>query len=140
APRHVPVDPREEREMSRWLKVTLVLAVAAFVVGFRVHTSTDSAEPAQAAGTLNAKRASAPARKPASTVRLAEVAGLPELKGESKASLAEQARKKGAEQRAEARAKAAAEKRAKERAAKRKRAAARHKRERAAARKRAAAR
>jgi hypothetical protein len=124
--------------MSRWLKVTLVLAVAAFVVGFRVHTSTDDAEPAQAAGTLNAQRASAPAPKPASKVRLAEVAGLPELKGESAASIAARAHKEAAEKRAKARAKATAEKRAKERAAKRKKAAKR--KQAAAARRRAAAR
>jgi hypothetical protein len=125
--------------MSRWLKVTLVLAVAAFVVGFRVHTSNESAEPAQAAGTLNAKRASAPAHKPASTVRLAEVAGLPELKGESKASIAARERREAAEKRAKARAKAAAERRAKQRAAARKRAAAKRKKERAAAARRRAA-
>jgi hypothetical protein len=125
------------------LRVTIVLAAVAFVVGFRVHASNDTAEPAQA--TLNAQRASSAVEtappKAGSNVRLADVAALPELKGESKATIEARARKEAAEKRAKARAKAAAEKRAKERAAKRKRAAAKRKKERAAAaRRRAAAR
>ena len=127
--------------MSRWLRVTIVLAAVAFVVGFRLHTSDDNAEPAQAA--LNAQRASAETdapRKPGSKARLADVAALPDLRGESKGVIAARAKKAAAEKRAKARAKAVAERRAKQRAAARKRAAAKHRRERAAARRRAAAR
>jgi histone H1/5 len=121
--------------------VTIVLAAVAFVVGFRVHTTNDSAEPAQAA--LSAKRASAEtAPRPAGAkVRLADVAALPELKGESKAAIEARAKQAAAEKRAKARAKAAAERRAAARAKARKQAAAKRKRERAAAaRRRAAAR
>jgi sRNA-binding protein len=126
------------------MKVSCVLAAIAFVVGFRVHASSTDAGSAAAAPTLNAARASAldsdGARKTAATVRLADVAALPDLRGEPRSVVEARAAKAAAAKRAEARAKAAAERRAKARAERRKKAAEKRKRERAAARKRAAAR
>jgi colicin import membrane protein len=137
--------------VSRWLRVSCVLAAAAFVVGFRVHAEEDDA-PAEAAlstsrasAALEADAAKSPVR-PAAQVQLAAVASLPALQGEpesvvearkqrAEAAKREKARKKAA---AERRKKAAA-KRHKAAAAKRKREAAARKKREAAARKRAAA-
>ena len=119
-----------------------MLAAGAFVVGFRAHTSSDNAEPAAAASSLNAARASVLESSPASPgvrVALADVAALPALQGEPKSVIEARAAKAEAEKKAAERAKKRAERLKKERAARRKRAAARHKRAVAAAKRRKAA-
>ena len=113
-----------------------MLAAGAFVVGFRAHTSSDNAEPAAAAASLNAARASVLESSPASPgvrVALADVAALPALQGEPKSVIEARAAKAEAEKKAAERAKKRAERLKKERAERRKRAAARHKRAVAAA-------
>ncbi len=119
-----------------------MLAAGAFVVGFRAHTSSDSAEPAAAASSLHAARASVLESSPASPgvrVALADVAALPALQGEPKSVIEARARKAEAKKRAAAQAKKRAERLKRERAERRKRAAARKKKA-AAAKKKAAAR
>ena len=119
-----------------------MLAAGAFVVGFRAHTSSDSAEPAAAASSLHAARASVLESSPASPgvrVALADVAALPALQGEPKSVIEARAKKAEAEKKAAERAKLRAAHLKKERAERRKRAAARHKKAVAAAKKKKAA-
>jgi len=121
--------------VSRWLRVSVVLAAAAFVVTFRVHAVGDDAEPASAAAPLSAERASAlqsdTAAKPTTTVRLAPVVELPALSKEPRAKVV-------AREKAEKKARAARAKQKKAEAARKKKAAAARKKKEAAARKRAA--
>jgi len=129
--------------VSRWLRVSTVLAAGAFVVGFRAHTSSENPEPAAAAATLNAARVSAlesdaPA-KPGIRVSLADVAAVPALQNEPKSVVEARAKQAKEAKLRKERAKRRAERLKKQRAARRKRAAARRKRA-AAARKRAPAR
>ena len=129
--------------MSRWLRVSTVLAAGAFVVGFRVQTSSENPEPAAAAATLNAARVSAlesdaPAR-PGVRVSLADVAALPALQGEPKAVTEARAKRAREAKLRKERAERRAQRLKKQRAERRKRAAARKKRA-AAARKQAAPR
>jgi hypothetical protein len=137
----VPVDgDREEAEVSRWLRFTIVLAAAAFVVGFRFSADGNDAD----AGQLNAARASAvqseaPAVvKQAEPVRLAQVVELPKLASEPATRVAARAKQAAEARKARAAERKAAAARKQRAAAKRKKAAAAKRRAAAAARKRAA--
>lgn len=127
--------------MSRWLRITIVLAAAAFVVGFRFSADGNDAD----AGQLQAERASAAVQgeepavaKQAAPVRLAQVVELPKLASEPASRVAAREKKEAAERKARAakrKAQAAREQRA---AARRKKAAAAKRKAAAAARRRAA--
>ncbi len=126
--------------MSRWLRLTIVLAAAAFVVGFRFSADGNDAD----AGALTAERASAvqsdgpPVVKKSPPVRLAKVVELPTLASEPASRVAAREKKEAAERKARAAKRKAAAAREKRAAARRKKAAAAKRRAAAAARKRAA--
>lgn len=125
--------------MSRWLRVTIVLAAAAFVVGFRFSADGNDAD----AGPLDAERARVvqsdgpAASKPAVAVRLAPVVELPKLAAEPAARVAAREKKEAAERKARAAKRKAEAARKQRAAARRKKAAAAKRRAEAAARKRA---
>jgi len=92
----VPVHEWKEPEVSRWVRVSTVLAAGAFVVGFRAHTTTDNGDSAAAAATMNAARASVLESAPSTPgvrVALADVAGLPALQGEPASVIAAREKK-----------------------------------------------
>ena len=123
--------------MSRWLKVTIVMAAAAFVVAFRFSADGNDADATSAP--VSAERASAAVKstKPvASAVRLAPVVALPGLAKEPAARTAAREKKEAAERKARAAAKKKEAARKKRIAERRKKAAAKRKRE---AKRRAAA-
>ncbi|MDA0174770.1 hypothetical protein OJ998_37065 [Solirubrobacter taibaiensis] len=125
--------------MSRWLKVTIVMAAAAFVVAFRFSADGNDADATSAP--VSAERASAAvegAKPVASAVRLAQVVALPSLAKEPAARTAARAKKEAAERKARAAAKKKEAARKKRIAERRKKAAAKRKREAAAAKRRAA--
>ena len=126
--------------MSRWLKVTIVMAAAAFVVAFRFSADGNDADATSAP--VRAERASAAvesAKPVASAVRLAQVVALPGLAKEPAARTAAREKKEAAERKARAAAKKQEAARKKRIAERRKKAAAKRKREAAAAKRRAAA-
>ena len=128
--------------MSRWLRFTIVLAAAAFVVGFRFSADGNDAD----AGPLNTERArvvqsdgGAAAKQAASApARLAQVVELPKLATEPASRVAAREKKEAAERKARAARRKAAQAREKRAAARRKKAAAARRRAAAAARRRAA--
>jgi colicin import membrane protein len=124
---------RKGPEVSRWLKVTIVCAAAAFVVAFRFSADGNDADATSAP--VTAERASAAVERPEpapSAVRLARVAELPGLASEPASRAAAREKRE-----AEARKARAAKKKAE--AARSRRAAAKRKKEAAAAKRRAAA-
>jgi len=127
--------------VSRWLRFTIVLAAAAFVVAFRFSADGNDAD----AGQLNAARASAVqtespevAEQAAEPVRLAKVVELPKLASEPASRVAAREKKEAQERKARAAKRKAEAARKKRAAAKRKKVAAAKRRAAAAARKRAA--
>lgn len=126
--------------MSRWLKVTIVMAAAAFVVAFRF--SADGNDADATSPPVSAERASAAVEntKPVvAAVRLGPVVALPALAKEPAARTAAREKKEAAERKARAAAKKKEAARKKRIAERRKKAAAKRKREAAAARRRPAA-
>ena len=120
--------------MSRWLKVTIVMAAAAFVVAFRFSADGNDADATSAP--VRAERASAAvegAKPVASAVRLAPVVALPGLAKEPAARTAAREKKEAAERKARAAKKKQEAARKKRIAERRKKAAAKRKREAAAA-------
>jgi len=125
--------------VSRWLKVTIVMAAAAFVVAFRF--SADGNDADATSPPVRAERASAAvesAKPVASAVRLAQVVALPGLAKEPAARTAARKKKEAAERKARAAKKKQEAARKKRIAERRKKAAAKRKREAAAAKPRAA--
>lgn len=121
--------------MSRWLKVTIVLAAAAFVVAFRFSADGNDADATSTPVTAERASAAVEGKKVTpSAVRLARVVELPALAAEPSSRVAAREKREAEARKARAAAKKKAE------SARKKRSEARRKREAAAKRRTAAAR
>lgn len=125
--------------MSRWLRVTIVMAAAAFVVAFRFSADGNDADagPVTTARAAAAVEAPTPA-KPSAGVRLAPVVELPALASEPAARVAAREKQEAAARKARAAKKQAEAARKKRAIARRKKTATARKKAAAAARRRAA--